>query len=661
MPAPLEGNLVPLEVSNPVGGLNDTDTIANVENNEATVAENVDFDRGTIANRRGYQQVGDQVGWGMCFAGWHYRRRDGSQQVLTVFGDKLFKLLPTGKWVGAVSEVAAGTSADIIGGGRNDGCIGQYSDIVYYADGDKQMRYDGSTVPQTIRDWSFKGSIPAPTIITPGTDPGALSNGKYTIVITLSSSTTGEETNPSAVSNTVTATTGAGGQSYFLVTINPIPDWKSYFDRVNIYRTFADGAGAWFFEKQANVPAGFNLATTALTTALAPPLHISYADGNLQSEVSFDRDPIPAIRYFAIHDERFVGTGNASSPATVYWTPKGNPTEWPTSNAQHLRRDDGHPASGVFSSMFGKVFITKRNGPNFQLSPHPILGYAPQPLPARHGSDNHFSILEDENHAFWWDKDGVVKFNGQQSINVSDPKIRRLYRQIVNDQQNYVDNVHGVLDNQPDRPRARWLISTPAAGIAGRHLVLDMRTGAWHVESYDQEKDLRVAWKVEENRREVVWCGDGRGRVFRLRYDGNGNENYDDNGRAIKMRWYSKWFGDGITDNLFVRFDMLLERSPEGHAQGPLRVLFFKNANANYFFRKDVTLWGYGDPAPPEYVQFYPGSEDPEVYLVRIDLPAGYAKWFRVGFEHDAVGGSVSIVKFRLMVREIGPRVVGVP
>ena len=92
----------PIEITSPILGLNDTIPIDGQQPQAATLAENVDFDRGTIANRRGREQWGDQIGWEPCWGGYEFRHRNGTVEHLRVVGTKLFKDIGAG-WVGAIS------------------------------------------------------------------------------------------------------------------------------------------------------------------------------------------------------------------------------------------------------------------------------------------------------------------------------------------------------------------------------------------------------------------------------------------------------------------------------------------------------------------------------------------------------------------------------
>lgn len=628
----------PLELRALIGGLNDTDSINDIQDIEATLAHNVTFDDHTIGNRRGRVRDGDQIdpsgtaGVGDRVAWWkfQFRKRDGTTQDLQVNGTHLYKQT-AGLWLGAISGLNPGDATDIIGGGVRRGTHVQYNDILYYCDGTLQKRYNGSN----IRDWSFAGgTLPAPSIDAVTGSAGNLGAGNYQIVYSYRDPLTGDETNPS----TASAAVAVAANTERKVTIPANASWTPQYTRVRLYRTVVNGAGAFFFERELDI-GSHNLATTAYTWAIDAACRITIADSSLGAEVEFDNDPIPTgISVVFVHDERVIAIDHTR--ATVYWSKKGRPWSFPTANAQDLLKEDGHPAIGGFV-MFGFPYVWKRGGPGFQLGPHPTLGYVPQQLPARHGCESHWSIVVDENHAYWADKDGFLRFNGQQTENISDAKIRRTFATLAKSSNAYISNSVGIHHNQADRQRVSWFFST-ADATKDKVINLDLRTheatgqggpngSGWHVEEYSTYGQ-RVCCHYEDssNRTNHVYTADANGYAYRLRTNTSGNEVYSDEGSPILMKWHSKWYGNGLLDQLLHWLDVEFERSAPGRTAGLVT----------------VKVWADADERHPVVTrQFNLYDSGNLTRTLRFNMPGKYFRRFRIGFEHQSANGDVSIVK----------------
>lgn len=645
-------------VNAPVGGLNEAAVLDALGDTQATTALNCEFYKGTIAKRRGSVQIGDQVNpasWAaerIAFWGHQYVKKDGTSTLLAVFGTHLYKLSGS-TWVGAISGTNPAGATDVFGGGKNLGSHVQYADVVYYADGDVTYRYNGTT----IRPWSFAGGTMGAAVLTnPAVGGGALNAGAKTMVYTLYDSALGEETNPSTVSNSVTAT----ANQRIEYTITKPTGYTTNFDKVRIYSTTADGSGAWYYEAEvaaSDWPAG---GSTALTG------YVTIADSSLGAEVAYDNDPVPLWRYLQLHDERVVGGCiGTTAPSQVSWSKTNAPFAVPTTNAQYLKRDDGHPIRAVFSALFGNLYVAKQGGPIFQLRPHPTLGYAPQQLPALHGCECHQSVVADDNGAMFVDRLGIVAFNGQQTRLVSGP-VQTTFRTLsakvdtnATGDTSLLQRAVGIHDQQADRTQIRWSFAkATTGGESDDALVMEAENamgiaGAWHREQY-ATRGLRVFFAVQDPsvsgiKTPAVYALDGNGMCHRLRTNASNEDVFSDVAGAITMSWYSKWFGDGLNDFIPRFVDVEIERSVSGKTTGTLYVYLWKDGDDSAAIQtKSLTLSDTGN--------------NRATYRIDVAVPSTgqYWKRLRVGFGHSDVNGDVSIVKFAVLGRLIGRRLLGV-
>lgn len=641
-----------LLVSAPVGGLNEAASIDGLDDRQATEALNCEFYKGTVAKRRGYTALGDAIVTDLVsYWGYQFIKKDGTSQLLRVNGTHLYKLSGANTWLGAISGVNPGNATDVFGGGKNLGTAVQHNDVVYYADGDVVYRYNGSR----ILPWSFAGGTMAAATLSPDVVGGALSVGDYTCVYTLYDSVLGEETNPSTVS-AIEAVALLNNRIPF--SIAKPTGYTTNYDKVRIYRTTADGAGAWFFEAEvaaSDWPAG---GSTALTG------YLTIADSSLGAEVQYDNDPAPLWRFLRLNGERVVGGHIATTaPSQVMWSKVNQPWAVPALNAQYLRRDDGHPIRGVFETMHGNLFVGKSQGPIFELAPHPTLTYAPLQLPALHGLESHHSVIPVGNGAVFADRAGLVEFNGQQTI-LASKAVQAKYRELAAKfdtnaagEVSLLQRCFGIHDQQPDRSQIRFAFAKFDTAETDDQLVMDVETlsgesGSWHREQY-KSKGFRVLFPVQDqtsggNKLTAIYAADGEGKCWRLRTDTTGTEVYSDNAGGITFQWHSKWFGDGLNDFLPRYLDVEIEKAATGKTTGNLTVKVWKDVDAaTAIVTKTIAL------------------SDAAYQTKRIDIPvpaasSQYWKRLRVGFEHTAADGDVSIVKFSIRGKMIGHRLIGI-
>jgi len=301
--------------------------------------------------------------------------------------------------------------------------------------------------------------------------------------------------------------------------------------------------------------------------------------------------------------------------------------------------------------MFGFPYVFKRGGPGFQLVPHPSLGYQPQQLPARHGMESHWSVAADVNHVYWVDKDGFVQFNGQQTTNVSEGKIRQLFSTLARSDKDYIERVYGIHHNQPDRQQISWTFSS-LTNDSERILNLFLPSfyaggGGWHEHSYGTY-GIRVFSRYEDpdTRAEWVEAADGNGYSYRLRAnisDPPAEMFTDDSVVPVAFRYHTAWLGDGIIDRLTDWVDLVLLRTEANQDSGVIYMYVYADGSSTPFMTRVFTLTDSGD----------------EARTLRYGFTARNIRRLKIGFEAVAHNMDFNLVKIVLWGRTLTPMLVG--
>jgi hypothetical protein len=460
---------------------------------------------------------------------------------------------------------------------------------------------------------------------------------QYHFVYLYRNPTTGEESLPSPDSNVYLM----DNRQRVTATIPINAGWDAAYTEVKVYRSFGYDTGSpkEFYETTIT---GFNGAVGA--TVL-----LSIADGDLGEEVPNDNAGPPAMDAIIAFAERIVGFKGTS----IYYSKESNPSSFPVVNEVYIERQGGDPIAGIFV-LLGQLYAVKRGSGVFVLIPSVSdtgdFVLSAQKITGDYGCIGHHTIVALGNEVYWLDQKGAVRFDGTNITNISDEKIRVLYRTLAAGS-TFSASV-GATDDQPDKQYVRWLIPHPSYSSVRFHLVYDVSLGAWLVERYGTDAVTHshglwqsVTWPFRStDGRRWVYTADNQGYVFRLRTNESDAEVWSDNGGDSQFLWRSKFFGNGIDFTLPLYCDCEFERSTTGKTTGDFTVSLFQDA--------DVA----------SHTQTHALFDTATVLTkkTRTNWPSKVVRRFALQISHTGQNADLNFVQLRVIYQIAGERSIGV-
>lgn len=386
----------------------------------------------------------------------------------------------------------------------------QYKDIMYAgreATGTFQ-RTDGELVGNS----GIESPATAPTLAQGGA--GNLDAGEYIGVVTFLNLQSGNESNPSDPSNTLTLLPGTR------ITWNNIPISSNY--QVNarrLYRTLVDQQGVYYLVDEIQD----NTTTTFDDNVVETELGI---------DASFDNGlPPPGLKYLAIFQERMFATDGVD----LFFSELLLPEAFGEFNFIQVQPDDGHKIAGILP--FGnKLIVGKTNKTwivtgteNFQLEK---LG--------DHGCFSHHSMKASEDFAFWFGGDNFYQSDGNSVRAIGDKKIRTSVDSINLE---FANRIVGAVDKK----KGWYMALVPLNGSSETNaiMVFNYRDDSWSIFDYSLNDFSRGApgWIAEfftVNGTTLIYSnlnGMDNDSVFQL------ESGLSDDGRNIIARFRTKSYG----------------------------------------------------------------------------------------------------------------------
>jgi len=633
------------------GGLVDSPNLARIPPDAAEALINVEFKRLGLERRQGRVLVGSNIPLSThltCQGGIFYELRalSAGQREIIVQDEYLY-YNDGGLFHGGESGVEPATSVDIIGNNTEIGSFVQYKNKLFFADGGTVRRfYDG--IALKLHDWGWQGgALPTPV------DLGAVAGGSmndgetYEVVYTYFSTALGTETNPSPV---VSFTPAAPNLSR-LIRAPADPNWTSDWNLIRFYRTFGDGSGEWFFDREVSAGAAHDTTNVDVT--------LSKGDDELGSPVAFDNDPPPRIRYLALYEEQIIAQ-DALDPTAIVWSKPGNPYAWPLTNKLHIERDAGSDIEAIFV-MLGRLFVVKRRNGVFELTPNVEGGFNVELVTRGYGCLAYHSVVQAHDFAYWLDIKGFVRFDGQSVVNISDPKIRATFNRFKPYWESAAALDHpnkrvpsSVHDRQPDRDYVRWIAYDQPEDCV-YHLIYDIPREAWLLHRPGPTTPTAAAGSRDRvftpnaqdyySGERFVHVHDDTGRLWNLNTTFLANTPvWSDAGEDYLFSWRSGWFGDGIESLLPLYVEVEYEKSASGRATIPFTLSFYRNADL-----ADV------------YTQTFPLNDTgPGRRRRKMNLNAKVCERFAVGVTCDGKDADLKILKLRVYYQVDGERIAGI-
>lgn len=460
------------------------------------------------------------------------RRRNGltlqtgggawSQNVLSMFAYKestgtwtLIVFGPTGvgKLSGSsVADIPALSGAFTSATGRYT--AKQYKNTTYFCRKSNGTLYRANTLAQGSAGISAPSTAP---VLAEGS-AGDLGAGDYIGVVTFYNSATGAESNPSALSNTLTL--GASKEI----------DWTSIptstnpqVDARRIYRTLVAQTGEYYHVIDIND----NTSTTLSEEVL---------QDDMGDQVSFDNGTPPATcAFLTVWNERLWTTDEAD----LFFSEFGLPESFSEFSVIGVSPDDGHTINGLMA--FGDLLLVGKTNAMYYVVGTDESDFALQVLSDRFGCVSQQSMATAEGLAFWFGGTNFYKSDGSQVKAIGDIHVRTLIDGI--DPQ-YYDQVTGAIDDT----RSWYIVGIPsaAASTVNMYLVYNYRDDNWATFTYTGTAPQILSDFYDTNGQAIIYAGLGTGNLYTF------NTGTTDDGTAIPVDVLTKRFGIDTDDVLKI-------------------------------------------------------------------------------------------------------------
>ena len=308
------------------GGLNLKAALTNFKDNESPSCQNVIFTKtGSVAKRNGFFKLNSTQLPGTTTGIFQLNKSDGTSGV--IIGNN------TDLYLSATSPVSF-KSGQTAGALYSFAALNDYAFIVNGVDGN--LKYDLLTVSGL--GISAPGAAPTDGGALAGANLTAASNYQWVFTFV---NADGHESNPSPVS-AIIVTGGAGNQDR---RINITASADIQVVARNVYRTFANLPGAYFFAGSVNDN------VTLIFDDHTP-------DASLGAQALFDNDKPPVLKYIVTHKNRLFGV-EAANPSRLRFSKDLNQDAWPALFFDDVSPDDGENITALVS-FFDQLIIFKR-------------------------------------------------------------------------------------------------------------------------------------------------------------------------------------------------------------------------------------------------------------------------------------------------------------
>ena len=379
-----------LNMSAPFVGLNLLSNESEIKPNEATVALNVNLDKGTIKKRDGYTQVTSN---GPCKGIFDWRPSSGVGMQLYKAGTKLFKIIGDSVTELLPSGLTSQTLAD----------FAAFYGRAYMVDNGTFKITDGTTVHNVeIPPYDMAGDDPTIAFV----DDGVI-GGEFDYKFTYYSSTWLQESPASAAS--VVQQVPAKGKNVAFTDIARSTDAR--VDKIRIYRRNIRAMGIlWFLAGEIANPGGGTASFTDdnreedLSLTIYAPLEAEYNfNGSLKA------------RFLELHKGTMFLAGDDSN---VYFSLVYRPTV--IDGKAQVGGDSFQGKITGLLSWKGLLYVFKEDS-IWSLDGLTVETIATKALVQGTGCSAGHSIVVAGDAAYFWGEDGVYAFDGNKVQEVSAP------------------------------------------------------------------------------------------------------------------------------------------------------------------------------------------------------------------------------------------------
>ncbi len=348
---------------------------------------------------------------------------------------------------------------------------------------------------------------------------GDVEAGDYIGVYTYYNTETGAESNPSPVSNTLSA---AGSKQIDWTGIGVSTNGQ--VDARRLYRTLPNQTGEYFYVGQIN-----DNFTTVFTDDI--PLD------DLGDTISWDNAEPPAgLRFGDLWMERFFATDGTY----VYFSESSMPESWAEDSIIEVFTDDGHEIRGICA--FGdRLIIGKTNKVHYVVNTGPRK-FERYTLSDRHGVWSHASMKVAEGWLYWYGGDNVYRSNGTTVEGMGSYAIKKILAAVPDDQKEEASAaIYESLN---------WYVLTLPQNTSGTDritVVCNYKTGAWttfkHVDLVSGDTAPTFIGEVydEDYGKQLYAVFDDANHLYR--YQDEDATALIDRGQAVECMLKTKAFG----------------------------------------------------------------------------------------------------------------------
>lgn len=657
-----------IEVGAPLAGLYDLGQPFALPPEALARSTNNVFNSLALEKRKGNARIGNGLSFLRCEWGGQYQMTypvsppNAHPTHFRVNGGRLYRLVDstaapaTWTWVGAASGVAdPGTSADDISSSGLLGTAVVRANKLFYASGGTMRKVFLLTGTNAIVDWGSNVTPTAGTIDTEAAVGGfLLSNRRYSFRYQYINTVTGFKT-PYAPASNVWLTTNVGDTVLLNITIPAVAGLDATWSILRIARSpgAVDPAvpAEWKFEKDLT---GQNPAAPVVTTLTIP-------DGNLGADSIVDVYPVAPRARYLLYDpnaDRLILFGDPTAPNVVYWTEAGNYGNIPPVN-QTPPVDDNNldPLTGGFSGLNGTIYLMKQGAGIYELASTIAGGYAPRKITNAAGCISFHSIVCRGSALYWLSTEGAIEFLGQEPVNISDDRIRRLMAELMASTTTVsrTVNCYGMEVRRPGVAAIDWIVPVPGQLDRSYHIRYDLNLRAWTFLDYtgtDKAQwmvydgdagynDARPFTNTYEN-----FVGDVDGSVYKLERNGVCEPVYSDAsvfGGNYLWDVRTPWFGNGIDTYIPRYFDFLLGVVPVGLSSGTVRVSLYTDGDETERHFKEFVLRDTTDP-----------KNGKKLYVrerFRMNAEVSRCTMFQIGLKHSVTNGAPVVPWYRILYK----------
>lgn len=325
---------------------------------------------------------------------------------------------------------------------------------VYYTDGVTMAADNGNS----NITWGIDAPI-EPLIASAQGSGGSLSAGDYVYVYTYYDDDRGIESDPSPASGIETA---VDDDQIDLTSIGTSPNSRVSSRR--IYRTKANGGTKYFVK---TIP---DNSTTSDSDVMD--------DDDLGDAVNDDQGTPPTIDCVHSFKERLWMCGDSNYPYRVWFTDNQKPDNVASTNYVDLDRRFGKVQN--FAVLHGVLYFVQKSGIS-RLYGETTDVFTPGETNSHVGAYGRWTVAVGPDGIYFLGPDGVYKFNGLQSVRVSDP-IARTFGKITDDWTSVWAKTSAELEAKACFLNGRYYLQLPltseAGSTANKLLVLDVMHAA---------------------------------------------------------------------------------------------------------------------------------------------------------------------------------------